>query len=110
MWSRHSSADRTDQTFHERVLPGRAQRTQDFLDAHACEAVAKGAVDAVAAACSANGVTSRQRGKGDASMSLGSGPDDRKIACVIAMASALILMGDGCGGRAVGATGSGEVG
>src|SRR5450432_3071082 len=45
------AADRADQALDERVLPGRAWRAQDFLEAHACEPVAEGgAVDPVAVA------------------------------------------------------------
>src|SRR5260370_39755059 len=43
------AADRSDQSLDEGVLPGRARRAQDFLDAHACEPVAEGvAVDSIA--------------------------------------------------------------
>src|SRR5450432_1610990 len=45
------AADRSDQALDEGVLPGRARRTQDFLDAHAGEPSAEGgAVDPVAVA------------------------------------------------------------
>ena len=43
------AADRADQALNEGVLPGRARRAQDFLDAHASEPVAEGvAVDSIA--------------------------------------------------------------
>jgi len=45
------AAYRADQALDERVLPGRARRTQDFLDARACEpATEGGAIDPVAVA------------------------------------------------------------
>src|ERR1022692_1193930 len=45
------AADRADKALNEGVLPGRARRAQDFLDAHSCESVAEGAaVDPVAVA------------------------------------------------------------
>ena len=45
------AADRADKALNEGVLPGRARRAQDFVDAHCCESVAEGAaVDPVAVA------------------------------------------------------------